>query len=117
MKIILWLNWLLYVLMEITYEHRISGGIGFTFQFKLKTFEESSGVLFRLSFRSRLTFEEPSGVFISMVLSQPKLQHMDLTLSPLINEPYAKRIRLYLQFTKTKLQQKKIKKTELINAN
>ena len=86
--------------MEITYEHRISGGIGFTFQFKLKTFEESSGVFF-------------DGPFVA----DPKLQHMDLTLSSLINEPYAKRIRLYLQFTKTKLQQKKIKKTEIITAN
>ena len=50
-------------------------------------------------------------------VADPKLQHVDLTLSPLINEPYAKRIRLYLRFTKTKLQQKKIKNTELINAN
>ena len=42
--------------------------------------------------------------------ADPKLQHMDLTLSPHINEPYAKRIRLYLRFTKTKLQQRKLKR-------
>ena len=55
--------------------------------------------------------------FVGPFVADPKLLHMDLTLSPLNNEPYAKRIRLYLQFTKTKLQQKKIKKTEIINAN